>query len=145
MWPAGRGLGTPGLDNNTGLYGQGVGTVYKVQHQKDILQKIFNNFTIIQCSVTKITPHITGLLLVILRLLVWTNVLCHNFGGFSLGIIFINFTYIQCSVTKITPHITGLLLPAMFHLWVTDPGNLNLWIYFQLFQTQWSDLNLCEL
>ena len=53
------------------LWDEGTGTIYKVQHRKEILQKIFNNFSIIQFSVTKITPHICGLLLLILNEFVW--------------------------------------------------------------------------
>ena len=56
-----------------------------------LLEEIFSNFTIIQCSDLKITPHINGLLLVIQQLSVWTNVICHHFEEFLLGRIFYNF------------------------------------------------------
>uniref|UniRef100_A0A671XN15 Uncharacterized protein n=1 Tax=Sparus aurata TaxID=8175 RepID=A0A671XN15_SPAAU len=42
------------------------------------------------CSATKITPHISGLLLVIHNFLFGKNVLCHNFGELLLGEIFNN-------------------------------------------------------
>ena len=71
------------------------GADYLQSATKEILQKIYNNFPIIHCSVTKITPHINGLLLVILQFFVWPN-----FEEFLLGEIFNNFTNIHESVTN---------------------------------------------
>ena len=62
-----------GLDMNIGLYGQPSVRQGCRDHlqsatlKTDTTKKIFNNFTIIQCSVTKITAHISGLLLVIIH------------------------------------------------------------------------------
>ena len=68
-----------------------------------LMGKVFNNFSIMQCSTTKITSHIKGLFLIILQQIVWKNRLLHNFGDICyVKKIFNNFGIIQCSATKIT-------------------------------------------
>ncbi len=74
-----------------------------------------NNFTVTHCTFTKITSHITDLMLL------YYNIHFENncFGIFFMIIYYENkvnnFTVTHCTFTKITSHITDLMLVILQH------------------------------
>ena len=105
---------------NIGVYiqpavGRCAGTVYKVQHRKEIL-KIFNNLTVILYILTQIIWQAQGVLLTMLQYLVWEKVILLKFWKYLLWKIFNNFSQLQYILAKIISQDQGLLLTMLRYL-----------------------------